>query len=196
MTLTQFIVGQFRRPAGPLGRVVGFILANRPSNRKRNAWTIELLGLEPGERVLELGCGPGVAIELALAKGARVLALDHSAVMVREARRRCGARAELRLGGIEALTPADGPFDAAFMINVAQFLPDRAAAFAAIARALRPDGRLAVTHQPRHRGASAADAERFAATLRADMAAAGFRTTAVHTLPLAPVPAVSVIGRT
>lgn len=76
----------------------------------------------------------------------------------------------------------------------AQFLPDRVAAFRRIAGQLKPNGRLAVTHQPRHRGASAADAERFAGTIASEMSEAGFVRSEKHCLPLVPVPAICIIG--
>jgi ubiquinone/menaquinone biosynthesis C-methylase UbiE len=200
MALRQAIFAQFGRPAGLLGRLAGFIMANRSSNRQRNAWTVELLAIKPGERLFELGCGPGLAIKAALDRGAGyVLALDHSQEMIREARQRCrqeerDGRAEFRTGGLGLLRPEDGRFDGAWMVNVAQFLPSRAEAFATIARALRPGGRLAVTHQPRPAGAQAVDAEKFAAMVKEEMSAAGFRDIAQHTLPLAPAPAVCVVG--
>lgn len=200
MSLQRAIIAQFGRPSGLFGGLAGLIMANRSSNRRRNAWTVELVKIKPGERLLEIGCGPGLAIEAALAKGAgHILALDHSATMIRQATRRCreaasDGRVAFRLGSLEALGPDDGPFDAAWMINVAAFLPNRPEAFAAIRRALRPGGRLAVTHQPRQPGAQAKDTAAFAAKLRADMAAAGFGEIEEHTLPLVPAPAVCVIG--
>lgn len=200
MSLQSTLVAQFRRPSGPLGLLAGVVMAHRPSNRRRNAWTIELLGLEGGETGLELGCGPGLGVEAALLAGAaHVLALDHSAEMIRQASlRNRGAmragRADFRVGGLETLADDDRPVDAAWMANVAQFLPDRVGAFRRIANCLKVDGRLAVTHQPRHRGATAVDAERFAANIASDMTTAGFARTERHTLPLLPVPAVCVIG--
>lgn len=194
------ILAQFRRPSGPLGMLAGFIMANRASNRRRNAWTVEMLAPGAGERMLELGCGPGLAVRAALDRGARfVLAFDHSPEMIRQAGLRCrddvaAGRAAFRLGSLDRLRPEDGPFDAALMVNVAQFLPNRAEAFARIARALRPGGRLAVTHQPRQPGATAADAGAFAAKIRQDLSDAGFGDIAEHTLPLKPVPAVCVVG--
>jgi SAM-dependent methyltransferase len=65
-------------------------MARRPSNRKRNVWAVGLLEVGPGDRVLEIGFGPGLAIrELSrLATRGCVCGIDHSAEMVRQARRR------------------------------------------------------------------------------------------------------------
>jgi trans-aconitate methyltransferase len=200
MTLQSTLVAQFRRPSGPLGLLAGIVMAHRPSNRRRNLWMIDLVGLKGGETGLELGCGPGLAVEAALGAGAaHVLALDHSAEMIRQASSRNrdavrAGRADFRVGGLDVLAAGDLPVDAAWMANVAQFLPDRVGAFRRIAGHLKPDGRLAVTHQPRHRGASAADAERFAAKIESEMTAAGFVRSERHSLTLVPVPAVCIIG--
>jgi SAM-dependent methyltransferase len=119
--------------------------------------------------------------------------------MVHQAERRCrgagaAGRAVIRCGGLDALQPEDGRFDCAFMVNVAQFLPDRRAAFARIAGALKPGGRIAITHQPRMPGATERDADTFAAALEGDLVAAGFRDLVRHRLPLKPLPTVCVVG--
>jgi hypothetical protein len=46
---------QFGRPTGVLGRVLGWTLASRPSNRRRNVWTVSLLNVQRHDRVLEIG---------------------------------------------------------------------------------------------------------------------------------------------
>jgi hypothetical protein len=63
MNLITMVYSQFHRPAGLLGRVVGWIMANRPSNIQRSRWTVDLVNLQAGGRVLEIGFGPGLAIE-------------------------------------------------------------------------------------------------------------------------------------
>ncbi len=52
---------QFAHPKGLLGRFVGIILALK--NRERNAWTISTLDIQPDDQVLEIGFGPGQAIQ-------------------------------------------------------------------------------------------------------------------------------------
>ena len=54
-------VRQFSRPTGLLGRVAGLIMATRPSNLERNMRTLALADIQPEDRVLEIGFGPGVA---------------------------------------------------------------------------------------------------------------------------------------
>jgi SAM-dependent methyltransferase len=81
------IYAQFSKPTGVLGRVAGWIMAKRPSNRARNRWTVELLDVEPSDRVLELGFGPGLSIDLIAQRvfNGSVVGIDHSTVMLEQA---------------------------------------------------------------------------------------------------------------
>ncbi|MFC7105337.1 hypothetical protein ACFQQB_35850 [Nonomuraea rubra] len=57
--IIRTLVGQFHRPRGAVGRVVGWVMAHRSSNRRRNLWVASLLGVRPADRILEVGFGPG-----------------------------------------------------------------------------------------------------------------------------------------
>ena len=57
------MVGQFGHPHGFGGRAAGWVMATRGSNRERNIWAVGLLDVQPHDRVLEIGFGPGVAIQ-------------------------------------------------------------------------------------------------------------------------------------
>lgn len=192
------IVSQFQRPRGLLGRIVGWILSGRGSNLRRNRWTVDLLAPVSGERVLEIGCGPGVALELCLARdGVRAVGVDHSGLMIAQAGKRNAravkdGRLKLVEGTIDAPL-ADAPFDKLFSINVIQFVDH--AAFVARAKALlKPGGVMATTYQPRHAKATRADALKMAAELGDLLRAAGFTGVRVEELELKPVPAVCVLG--
>jgi ubiquinone/menaquinone biosynthesis C-methylase UbiE len=56
------------------------MFAHRPSNRQRNVWAVSLLDVQPTDRVLEVGFGPGVAIAEFAARATRghVFGIDHS----------------------------------------------------------------------------------------------------------------------
>lgn len=206
MSLWPAVVRQFRRPSGLLGHVAGWIMATRASNQARNRWTLDLLGVEAGERVLEIGCGPGYALALAaerVGEDGWVLGLDHSAVMVAQARRRnrgaiASGRAVIVQGSVEALesTPAvaEGGFDAVYSANVIQFLPDQRAAFASLWRALRPGGRIATCYLPRGPEAGRAGALAMAERVTAELTVVGFQDIRTELLDLAPVPAVCILG--
>ena len=82
------IVGQFGNPHGLLGRLAGHVMAL--NNHKRSTWVLSLLALAETDRVLEVGFGPGVALQRASARVIRgkLLGIDHSATMLAQARRR------------------------------------------------------------------------------------------------------------
>jgi ubiquinone/menaquinone biosynthesis C-methylase UbiE len=195
------LYGQFRKPTGFLGWVAGWIMGHRPSNVKRNRWTIDLLNIEETDHVLEIGFGPGLSIASAarLARQGRVVGIDHSVLMLRTATRRNQAaieagRVELKLGGLELLPALGETFDKAFSVNVAQFV-DRREALQTIRSVLKPGGVVATTYQPRHRGARPEDADAFARKLSNQMHDLGFRDIAIKRLDLKPLPAICVLGR-
>jgi SAM-dependent methyltransferase len=81
--LLRRIVSQFMHPRGQAGHLVEWEIVLRPSNWKRNAWAVSLLGVQPSDRVLEIGFGPGIVVrELARrAIHGKVVGIDRSAVM-------------------------------------------------------------------------------------------------------------------
>ena len=88
------VVRQFGHPRGLAGGVAGWVMGHRASNRERNIWATSMLDLQPGNTVLEVGFGPGIAIaELGRRVGAtgHVFGIDHSTVMLRQATRRNAA---------------------------------------------------------------------------------------------------------
>jgi ubiquinone/menaquinone biosynthesis C-methylase UbiE len=177
-------------------------MANRPSNIERSRWTVDLLSLQPTDHVLEIGFGPGLAIQhvARLVPRGRVVGIDHSALMVQQARRRNQAAIErglvdLRLGGLELLPQLGETFDTVFSVNVLQFLRDRSEALLRIRLVLKSHGLLATTVQPRQRGATAADAHAFGHQLSKELIGADLRQVTVKELDLKPVPAVCVLAR-
>ena len=97
-------LAQFHHPTGAVGHVAGWIMGRRSSNVARNRWAVQLLDVQPTDRVIELGCGPGVAIAALATRAIRglVVGVDHSQVMIRQARRRLH---RVRVGGPRAAEP-------------------------------------------------------------------------------------------
>lgn len=201
MNLRSRIVRQFREPYGALGHLAGWIMANRPSNKRRNLWTLDLLKLEPGDHLLELGFGPGFAIAEAATRvpGGKILGIDHSATMQAQARARNAeairrGQVELHVGEIGDFAWLASPVDKIWSNNVVQFLPDLGQTFLSLHEILKPGGTIASTYQPRHRGATAADSERQAERIRDALRAAGFVEIRTERLPLEP-PVACVLAR-
>lgn len=201
--IREAVVRQFRKPEGVAGRLVGWVMARRPSNRARNRRTIDLLEIQPADRVLEIGFGPGLALGWAAERATQgtVVGIDHSELMVREASRRNGravreGRMRLYAGSVEALPGNEGPFDRVFAVNVALFWPDVAAVARRVAAVMRPGGRLALTFQPRQAKATNEAARRGGERLAESLCTAGFEDVRVHVLPMKPVDAVCVMGET
>src|SRR4051812_26112525 len=142
-----------RRPAGRRARdVYG---ADDVHDFARRA-ILDALALEPGDRLLDVGCGGGLLLRDALASGATVTGLDHSEEMVRLARERA-PEADVVLGRAEQLPFADESFTAIAMSIVFFFLPDPIKVLRECRRLLAPSGRLAVyTTSPALRGTPAA----------------------------------------
>jgi cyclopropane fatty-acyl-phospholipid synthase-like methyltransferase len=201
MSIQSAIVDQFKRPSGLVGSLAGWIMTQRPSNRERNRWAVALLDLEEGDRVLEIGCGPGLALGLVADRvsAGSVVGLDHSPLMVAWARRRNKAhidagRLEVRCGAIEDLRSVSEPFNKVFSVNVVQFFPSPVEDLRLIHGIMQPGGRIVSVHQPRHRGATGQEALSFADRLLEQKHRAGFVGLRVQRLPLHPVEAVAVLG--
>jgi SAM-dependent methyltransferase len=193
-------LAQFHRPTGAAGHVAGWIMGRRSSNVARNRWAVELLDVQPTDRVIELGCGPGVAVAALATRASRglVVGVDHSPVMIRQARRR--NRAAIRAGRVrlvhapvQDLSSGDGPFDAALAVNTLGMWPDPAARLRELARLLRPGGRIALVSQPRCPGATAATSATAAKELADLLTGAGFERLRTDLLDLDP-PAACVLG--
>jgi arsenite methyltransferase len=120
---------------------------SRRDLRRRRALVREALDAQPGERILDAGCGPGFYVaELLECVGAEgsLVGVDSSAQMLAVAAHRTEGHAnvDLREGDVTALPVADADFDRALSVQVLEYVPDVPAALAELHRALRPGGRV------------------------------------------------------
>jgi SAM-dependent methyltransferase len=116
---------------------------------RRRAHVRAALAAAPGERILDVGCGPGFYVrELLDEIGGQgsVVAVDASPDMLALARQRCEGHdnVSFREGNATALPVDDSDADAALCVQVMEYVPDPPAALAEFHRALRPGGRVLV----------------------------------------------------
>jgi ubiquinone/menaquinone biosynthesis C-methylase UbiE len=117
-----------------------------------HARLVELAGLVPGERVLDVGCGTGTLALLArprVGASGTVDGIDASPEMVERAARKAqrrGVPVNFRLAAVEALPFPDRSFDVAFSTLMFHHLPRplRRACVRELARVLRPGGRVLI----------------------------------------------------
>lgn len=114
------------------------------------------LGLQPGDRVLDMGAGAGRHAFEVYRRGADIVALDYSLADLKDVKGLFGAMAEAgeappgasanTVNGDGTRLPfADGTFDRIICSEVMEHIPDDAAAARELARVLKPGGTLAVT---------------------------------------------------
>ena len=145
----QELYDWWSRHRGLFGRLYDVAFLGRESERRERA--VEALSLDSGERVLELGCGPGnsfAALRTRVGSAGRVVGLDYSPGMARQARRRARERgwANVHVVRGDAGRPgiADGAFDAVYASMSLSAMPESDRAIEAAYRALRPGGRIVV----------------------------------------------------
>lgn len=111
---------------------------------------LRMWNIQPGQRVLEPGCGSGrLTVHLAEAVGAggHVLAIDLSPGMIRRARAHgLPPQAKFAVQSLNSLTEPAGTFDQVICLNVFPHFSNHPHALAQIARVLKPGGHLWVNH--------------------------------------------------
>jgi ubiquinone/menaquinone biosynthesis C-methylase UbiE len=111
----------------------------------------EVANIATGERVLDVGCGPGAAARLAAQRGAAVIGVDPSAVMLRFARWIGAARRahglDWRVGRAEALPADDGSVSVVWAISTFHHWDNPPAGLGEIRRVLVPGGRVVLAER-------------------------------------------------
>jgi SAM-dependent methyltransferase len=119
--------------------------------QRLRAAAIELLSAQPGQRLIDVGCGSGEVTHLlagCVGPTGSVTGIDPSETMLREARRRHTADAqaplEFSVGDASQLDLGDRSVDGAYSERVFQHLQDPATAMAELVRVTKPGGRIVV----------------------------------------------------
>lgn len=124
-------------------------LYSQGDHLRRRAIVREALAAQPGERILDVGCGPGFYVaELLDQVGdeGHVTGVDASAAMLAVAGRKVEGRpnVEFHEGDATSLPVDDARYDAALSVQVMEYVPDIPAALAEILRVLKPGGRALI----------------------------------------------------
>jgi cyclopropane fatty-acyl-phospholipid synthase-like methyltransferase len=167
---------------------------------ERFVWAVETLGVRPVDRLLEVGCGHGVAVSLVCERltTGTITAIDRSPKMIEMAMRRNrehvdAGRAVLEATALEDADLGDRRFDRIVAFNVAPFWLQPEAAFGAVRQHLARDAAFHLFWDARH---SAPDRARELGNELADrLREGGFSVDRVLVEDLRPVPAVCAVGR-
>jgi ubiquinone/menaquinone biosynthesis C-methylase UbiE len=138
-----FIARQASHPKGLLGWVVAQIMSRETGWENNKA--IDLLGLEPGQSVLDVGCGHGASLKTLAShvEHGRVAGLDPSAVMVGVAQKNARSRTiEIVRGEAHDMPFETAAFDAAMSLHTIYFWDDPVKELREINRVVTPHGRF------------------------------------------------------
>lgn len=123
-------------------QAVDFATLSEPGNCREYVSLHQHLGVGPADRVLDVACGAGLAVELAAARGATCAGIDASGRLIAVAKERTPG-ADVRVGDMHALPWVDGSFDVVTSFRgIWGTTPD---AVAEVRRVLVPGGRVGIT---------------------------------------------------
>jgi ubiquinone/menaquinone biosynthesis C-methylase UbiE len=121
--------------------------------RRQNADLIDMAGVGPGQRIVDLACGNGgvtrlIAERLRGARDSVIIGIDHSAEMLRlamvEFKDVRDSAVQFVQSGVEQLSESvTESVDTVFFCNAIHYVPDKAALLADIGKTLKPGGKLA-----------------------------------------------------
>lgn len=171
-----------RRWSLPCPSLLAWSLDNTLAHRSPlTLMTLERIGFRPGEKVLEIGPGPGRLLIPAAQRvlpGGEVVGIDIQPKMIERLEKNAARAGVTNLTVIpgDATRPhvPESSFDLVFLCTTLGEIPDRAAALAQSFRALRSGGRLSVTElipDPHYQSRS---------TVRRHAEAAGFRFVSIE----------------
>jgi SAM-dependent methyltransferase len=149
------VIDQFHHPRGIYGRIAGQIMATRDTNVARNEWIAEILDPPSGARNLEIGHGPGIAIEALVPRlvGGHITGLEISELMSRAAAKRndqaiARGIVDFRVGdSVNPPTDLSG-FDVIYAVNASMFWTDPVAAITELTSRLNPGGEIVFVYMP------------------------------------------------
>lgn len=188
---------QFGKPQGLLGRIAGKLMELKGTEKIE--WTISLLDIQKDDKVLEIGYGPGVAIELLskLTPNGFIVGIDHSDLMFKQAQKRNWAaikdgRVDLRLGDVANLPSFEIEFDKVLSVNTIFFWEKPIEILKHIRRVMKPGGVIALTVQPFNE--TDEKSKEYGHQMMNYLENAGFTNVRMEIKSMKPVASVCVLG--
>lgn len=189
--MLEILAKQFRKPEGLLGRIVGRIMSF--DNRKINTWTLNRLQIKPGDIILEIGFGPGAAIEdmFKRQRNLRIDGIDLSHDMLKVASTRnldALKKKKLRLfeGDLLEIEEDFYQYDKVVSVNNYPLWKDKQSTLKRIYQLMKNNGVIAITVQPREEDASRKKTFAHAHEIEQALYLAGFRNISVKFKKIAP----------
>ncbi|MBM7619675.1 ubiquinone/menaquinone biosynthesis C-methylase UbiE [Bacillus tianshenii] len=149
-TTKEFIDRHYQTPKGIIGTYIGEKMVRQ--HKVETNFSLELMDVKKGDRILELGCGAGYAIRLISEKGLaeEIVGLDLSPTMIRSARVRNKKainekRVKLIQANLNILPLQNETFNTVFSIQTIYFWTDIAATLSEIFRVLKSEGVVILT---------------------------------------------------
>jgi ubiquinone/menaquinone biosynthesis C-methylase UbiE len=151
--------------------------------------------------VLEIGFGPGVGIQKMsnLITDGIIYGIDHSELMVKKASDRnknaiLSGKVKLILASVSKLPSFDHPIDKVIDVNTFQFWNDPVKSLQEIKRIMKPNGIIAIVHQPRKPGATDQDSTDAGDKFSKYLEKAQFKYIRIEKKLMKPVSTVCVLG--
>ena len=167
------------------------------NDAERLAWAVETLAVGPADRLLEIGCGHGVAVSLVAGKldDGHITAIDRSAKMIAMAEKRnavhvAAGKATFQVTSLADVDLGDRWFDKIFAVNVGLCRAAHDAELAAITRHLSATGARYRFHQDPWTPKSQAPTERLIEIL----ATSGFMIAHVLRQEMTPLPTNCIVA--
>jgi ubiquinone/menaquinone biosynthesis C-methylase UbiE len=163
----------------------------------RLVWAVEMLEISPSDRLLEIGCGSGVAVSLICERlrSGRMVAIDRSAAMIRLASKRnrahlASGKVAFQVASLEEAEFGEQRFNKVFAVNVGLFSQQPTRELEILRGLLTPGGRVFLFNQPPTAGKARVLAERMAEALRGG----GFFIQQVLLEEMRPAPTACVVA--
>lgn len=147
--IRKYLSSQFKKPRGLLGLITSHWMVL--GNRKNYTILLKILDVQPNDKVLEIGYGPGIGVELLAQQCATctIYGIDFSKLMYKKATARntsfiAANRVKLVWGNFIGVDMNEGRYNRIFCLNVIYFWVDLQKPFLKIYSLLKENGRFCI----------------------------------------------------